>query len=129
MSAAPKRRSYAVVNACMASVVLYYVLDLSSSGRTWIDYAVITLVVGAILWNVVQLSIKLRGQCGTAAVWHVQRTVLFWLIGLFNTALIRPEDVGSWKHWLGWALIVLAAVDTIALFRRERAAERTITAA
>jgi FtsH-binding integral membrane protein len=129
MSAAPKRRSFAVVNACMASVVLYYVLDLSSSGRTWVDFAVITLVVGAILWNLVQLGRKLHGQDGAAAVWHVQRTVLFWLIGLFNTALIRPGDVGSWKNWLGWALIIVAVVDTVALFLRERAVDKTINPA
>jgi hypothetical protein len=53
-------------------------------------------------------------------VWHVQRAVLFWLVGLFNTALIRPEEVGSWRNWLGRIFLLIAAGDTVALFVRER---------
>ena len=48
-------------------------------------------------------------------VWQIQRTLLFWIIGLFNTLLIRPADVGTWKHWLGWLLLALALIDTISL--------------
>jgi hypothetical protein len=51
-------------------------------------------------------------------VWHIQRTLLFWIVGAFNTVFIRPEDVGTWKHAVGWLLIVLAAVDTVALAAR-----------
>ncbi len=44
--------------------------------------------------------------------------------GLTNTLLIRAEDVGSWKSWLGWALLLLAIGDTVALFLRERKLNR-----
>ena len=118
--ARPKKTTSYVVNGCLASAVLYFVLDLSSSGRGWIDYGVIVLVVGAIVYNVVQLARRLHAAAGPAGAWHVGRTVLFWIVGLFNTLLIRPEDVGSWKNWIGWALVLLAVGDTIALFLRER---------
>jgi hypothetical protein len=106
--------------SALACGVLYYALDLSASGRTAIDYTVIGLVCLAILWNLVQLGRRLHHAGGAWAVWHVQRTVLFWIIGLFNTVLARPEHVGGWRTWLGAALLVLALADTIALFLKER---------
>jgi hypothetical protein len=48
-------------------------------------------------------------------VWQIQRTLLFWIIGLFNTVFIRPADVGTWKNWLGWLLLALALIDTVSL--------------
>lgn len=48
-------------------------------------------------------------------VWQIQRTLLFWIVGLFNTLLVRPMDVGTWKNWLGWLLLALALLDTISL--------------
>ncbi len=122
-SATRKRTSY-VVNGCLASAVLYFVLDLSSSGRTWIDYTVIGLVIAAIAWNVLQLARKLYRAAGAGGAWHVMRTVMFWIAGLFNTVLIRPEDVGSWQNWFGWILLLIALGDTVALFIRERALVR-----
>jgi xanthosine utilization system XapX-like protein len=114
-----KPKSY-LVNAALACGVLYYVLDLSAAGRTAIDYAVIGLVALAILWNLVQLGRRLYRGAGGRAVWHLQRTVLFWIIGLFNTLLIRPEHVGGWRHWLGWIMVAVAVADSIVLFLRER---------
>ena len=114
-----------VVNGALASGVLYFVLDLSASGRTFIDYAVIGLVVTAILWNVVQLSRRLYATGGGKAVWHVQRTVLFWIVGIFNTVLLRPEHVGSWRPWVGAAMLTIALADTIALFLKERRSLQT----
>mgnify|MGYP001818426074 FL=1 len=37
--------------------------------------------------------------------------------------MVRPGDVVSWKNWFGWLLVALAAMDTVLLFRRERAAD------
>lgn len=114
-----KPRSY-LVNGVLASGVLYFVLSLSRSGRTAIDWVVIGGVVLAILWNVVNLGRRLYRSGGGKDLWHLQRTVLFWILGLFNTALIRPSDVGSWKNIVGWALVVLAAIDTVLLYRKEQ---------
>ncbi len=75
-----KKTSY-VVNGCLASVVLYFVLDLSSSGSTLIDYAVIALVAAAISYNVAQLARKLHAAAGPAGAWHVGHTLLFWISG------------------------------------------------
>ncbi len=119
-----KRVESQVVNACLASAVLYWVLDLSAGDRTFIDYAVIGAVSLAILWNVVQLSRRLHRAGGAKDVWHVQRTVLFWIVGLLNTVLARPEQVGGWRTWVGAVLLVVAAADTVALFLKERKAIR-----
>lgn len=117
----PKRPGSFVINGALASGVLFYVFRLSASGRTAIDYTVIGLVVGAILYNIVQLARRLHRTGGRKAVWRVQRTVLFWVIGLLNTVLLQPEHVGSWRHWVGWTMFAIAAADTIALFMKERA--------
>ena len=53
-------------------------------------------------------------------IWSIQRTILFWIVGLFNTALLRPEDVGGWKNWVGWFIIGFAVADTIHLLIRWR---------
>jgi len=113
-----KGHSY-VVTALLATAVLYWVLDLSASGRTLIDWTVISLVVSAIAWHVIQLSRRLR-VLGGAAVWHVQRTVLFWIIGLMNTVFRAPDEPTNWKFVVGLILVGVAILDTVALFRKER---------
>jgi hypothetical protein len=111
-----------VVNGALASGVLAWAIRLSQAGRTAIDWVVIGLLVCAILFNLVQLGRRLHGSGGGRDVWHLQCTVLFWIVGLMNTALLRPEDAGSWRLWAGWALIAVAAADTVTLFRKERRA-------
>jgi hypothetical protein len=123
MGGGSEHRTSYVVNGVLAGGVLLYALRLSRGDRGWIDLLVIGLVIAAIAWNVLQISRKLHRVEGRSGVWHVQRTVLFWIIGIFNTAMVRPGDVGSWKNWLGWLLVALAAMDTVLLFRRERAAD------
>ena len=116
----PVRTVSHVPRALVALAALYFVLDLSAGDRGWIEFVVIALVCGAILWNVVQLGRRFHAHGGGHALWHVQRTVLFWIIGLGNTVWARPEDVGGWRTWVGGALLAIAVVDTVALWRRER---------
>ena len=71
-----KRRSTYLVNAALASDVLYWALDLSRSGRTFVDWTVITLVAGAVLYNLVQLGRRRHAAGGAKALSHLQRTVL-----------------------------------------------------
>jgi hypothetical protein len=115
-----KPRSY-VVLAVLASAALYFAIRQSSSGRTWIDWIVLGLFSLAVIWNLVQAGRRLYRSGGGKDLWHLQRTLLFWVIGLLNTALIRPEDVGSWKNIVGWAMLVLAVADTVLLSRKEYA--------
>lgn len=103
---------------------MYWVLDLSKSGRTAIDWVVIGAVGLAILWNLFRLGQRLHDSGGGRDLWHLQRTLLFWIIGLFNTVLVRPEEIGSWKNILGWVLLGIALVDSIALYRKEHASVR-----
>jgi len=104
----------------LSSGALYWVVDLSRSGRTTVDWIVIGLAIAAILWNLIRLGRRLYRGGGAKGVWHLARTGIFWVIGLFNTVLIRPEDAGTWKHWLGWAFLVLAIADTVMLGVMER---------
>jgi hypothetical protein len=115
-----KRPSSNVILALLATGVLYFVLDLSASDRGVVDYVVIAIVICGILWNLILLGRRMYEYGGGKALWHVQRTVLFWIIGLGNTVWGRPEYVGTWRNWLGWLVLVAAICDSIALFRRER---------
>lgn len=59
--------------------------------------------------------------------WKYIRVLLFWIVGLMNTVLIRPEDVGTWKNYVGFFLIGLAIADSILiiinLIKTKKAAE------
>lgn len=43
--------------------------------------------------------------------WSIIRTATFILVGLMNTLLIRPEDVGTWKNYAGYFFLFMAVVD------------------
>ncbi|TFV95557.1 hypothetical protein E4S40_04890 [Algoriphagus kandeliae] len=49
--------------------------------------------------------------------WNVIRTILFIVIGLMNTVFIKAEDVGSFKNYLGYVLLVLGLIDAFFLIR------------
>ncbi len=124
-----KTRGSYLVNGALAGCVLYFVLDLSRSGRGVIDWIVIAAVCLAILWNILRLGQRLYQYGGGRALWHLQRTLLFWVIGIFNTFLLSSEDVGTWRAPVGWAFLVLAALDSIVLYRKERASVRPLDSA
>ncbi len=50
--------------------------------------------------------------------WPVIRMLLFLVVGFMNTVLIRPEDVGTWKNYLGYALLLLGIIDAVLLARK-----------
>jgi hypothetical protein len=45
--------------------------------------------------------------------WPILRTLLFIIIGLFNTVFIRHEDVGTWKNYLGYVLLIIGIADAV----------------
>ncbi len=112
------RFSY-VVRAVLASCVLFYAFRLSSPGRTLVDYTVLLLVTSAILWNLVQLARRFIREGRPGDVWHLLRTVLFWVVGIKSTVL-RPAPLQSWEGALGLLMLVLAALDTVWIHRKER---------
>jgi hypothetical protein len=57
-----------------------------------------------------------------AALWHVLRTLIFWITGLRNTLLIGDKAIGSGMNVVGWVSVIVAVLDTIQLGRREWAA-------
>lgn len=59
--------------------------------------------------------------------WPVARTALLWVLGVLNTLLIAPGQVGTWRNDLGYLFLVLAAIDTIhhvVRLRRRSASKR-----
>ncbi|MGA7839170.1 MAG: hypothetical protein WB996_14455 [Ignavibacteriaceae bacterium] len=44
--------------------------------------------------------------------WSIIRIATFIFVGLMNTVLIRPEDVGTWKNYAGYFFLLMAVVDT-----------------
>lgn len=47
--------------------------------------------------------------------WPYWRTLLFFAIAVMNTILIAPENVGTWRHYLGYFFWLLATIDTARL--------------
>lgn len=110
--------SYAI-RSVLASAVLFYAYRLSASGRGWIDWTVLALATLAVVWNLLQLGRRFHAAGRPRDVWHLLRTLGFWAIGIMNT-LLRPEPHASWKIAVGWLVLLLAAVDTVAIARKEQ---------
>jgi Na+/melibiose symporter-like transporter len=119
-------RSHLVL-AGLASGALYFAANLSRGDRGIVDWIVLSLFGVAILWNLFRLGQRLHRHGGRRDLWHMQRTVLFWILGLLNTLFARPENVGSWKYWVGLGFVVVAAVDSFFVYRKERAAMEAVT--
>ncbi len=49
--------------------------------------------------------------------WKIIRTILFLVVGLMNTVLIKPEDIGRFKNYLGYGLLILGIIDAFFLIR------------
>ncbi len=47
--------------------------------------------------------------------WSYARVALFWVVGLMNTVWVAPEAVDTWTHYIGYAFLVLATIETIVL--------------
>lgn len=49
--------------------------------------------------------------------WTIARTLLFVIIGLLNTVFIRPEEIGTWKNYVGYGVLLVAIVDIYFLIK------------
>jgi hypothetical protein len=50
--------------------------------------------------------------------WSIIRTAMFILVGLMNTVFIRPEDIGSWKNYIGYLFLLIAVVDAFFIVKK-----------
>lgn len=50
--------------------------------------------------------------------WSIVRTLFFLIIGLLNTVFIKPDDIGTWKNYVGYGFLLLAVVDTFFLIKQ-----------
>lgn len=60
----------------------------------------------------------------TRYIWNAIRILTFIVVGAFNTILIRPEDIGTWKNYLGYFLLVFALYDIVTSVIRYRKSRR-----
>ena len=37
------------------------------------------------------------------------------VLGVFNTVLLRPEDVGTWRNYVGYAFLFICLVNVVIL--------------
>jgi len=118
-----ENRSSYVATSLLSSAVLYFAWHVTAPGRGLVEWALIGLVLLAVLWNLGNLGTLLHRIGGGRSLWHLQRTLLFWIVGILNTGLARPGDVRSWRYVVGWIFIVVAALDTYQIHRKERAAQ------
>jgi intracellular septation protein A len=49
--------------------------------------------------------------------WRIVRSLLFVIIGLLNTVFIRPEDIGTWKNYLGYGFLLVAVIDMLFIIK------------
>lgn len=117
-------RSFVALTLLFAAA-LYFSIRLSAGDRGMVDYVVMGLLGAAVVYGLARLARRLHvGSHADRDAWQVLRTAGFWVIGLMNTVWIRPEDVGSWKHWVGGLVLVIAILDTLSLARKEQAVVR-----
>ncbi len=60
----------------------------------------------------------------TKKYWTVTTIIALVMVGLMNTVLLRPEDVGTWKNYVGYAFLILAVLNIIYLFRQFKMEKR-----
>jgi hypothetical protein len=48
-------------------------------------------------------------------LWTIMRTLLFIVIGILNTVLIRQQEIGTWKNYLGYLLLTVGVIE-LAIF-------------
>ena len=51
-------------------------------------------------------------------VWRILRILGFIPIGLMNTILAKPEDIGTWKNYIGCTLILTAIIDLLLMLTK-----------
>jgi len=49
--------------------------------------------------------------------WPILRTLTFLIVGIFNTVLIRTEDIGTWKNYIGYILLIIGIIDAYFLIK------------
>lgn len=51
-------------------------------------------------------------------VWSISRILCFVLVGVMNTFLIKPEEIGTWKNYIGYIFLILAISDILILITK-----------
>ena len=43
--------------------------------------------------------------------WTILNIIIFTVIGLMNTVFLKPEDVGTWKNYVGYGFLLIAIIE------------------
>ena len=52
-------------------------------------------------------------------IWRLIIIITTLLVGLMNTVLIRAEDVDSWKNYVGYLFLIIAAINLFYLLLKD----------
>ncbi|KAA3605522.1 MAG: hypothetical protein DWQ01_19585 [Planctomycetota bacterium] len=109
-----------VARSFLAGVLALLAFRLSQGDRGWFDFLILSILGATLLCNLIQLGRNLYTHGRGKAVWQLQRTLLYWLVGLVNTIFLPEEHGTIWRLGLGWAFLALATLDSVALYQKER---------
>jgi hypothetical protein len=56
-------------------------------------------------------KVKKKNNIAYKIMWWMFRTTIFLFVGLRFTLYIEPGEVGSFEHYLGFVMLVVAIVD------------------
>ena len=49
--------------------------------------------------------------------WSISTIICLIIVGLMNTVFLKPEDIGTWKNYIGYAFLIGAVLNIVYLFR------------
>ena len=49
----------------------------------------------------------------------ITRLATLLIVGILNTVLIKPENIGTWRNYIGYGCLVLAAIYVVILIIKQ----------
>lgn len=60
---------------------------------------------------------KNKNNVAYKLMWWLVRTLIFLFVGLRFTLYIESDEVGTFEHYLGFVMLVVAAIDCTVMIR------------
>ncbi len=49
----------------------------------------------------------------------ITRLATLLIVGILNTVLIKPENIGTWRNYIGYGCLVIAAIYVVILIIKQ----------